>query len=412
MSKIRIKTSKNFNGTVTLPLDKSISQRAAILDIPMNSGIVGKDIDVTRSACKKALIEGEENLYLGNSGTGIRLLTGYLSGIGKKYVLKGDESLSNRPMSRISDPLNEFGAKITLYNGKPPIEIMPSELKNSFSYSLPIPSAQLKSSLLFAALNAKKKIEIIEPVLSRDHTERMFSFLGCGIEIDDCNNFRKITLDGSVPFEKKEIFVPGDFSSASFFIALAILSESSAVFIPNVGINPSRIAFIEILKKMNADIVLENIREKNNEQFADIKVCSSKLQGINVPKSLIPNLIDEIPLLSILSAFSVGQTSFEGLAELRFKESDRLKAIISLLKKIQAYFHLKNNNLTILGCGHDHVFSKGNFNSFNDHRIAMCAAILSSRCTQEVTINDITSVETSFPNFFENLANLGFTIET
>ena len=247
--------------------------------------------------------------------------------------------------------------------------------------------------------------------MSRDHTERMFSFLGCGIEIDDCNNFRKITLDGSVPFEKKEIFVPGDFSSASFFIALAILSETSAVFIPNVGINPSRIAFIEILKKMNADIVLENIREKNNEQFADIKVCSSKLQGINVPKSLIPNLIDEIPLLSILSAFSVGQTSFEGLAELRFKESDRLKAIISLLKKIQAYFHLKNNNLTILGCGHDHVFSKGNFNSFNDHRIAMCAAILSSRCTQEVSINDVTSVETSFPNFFQNLANLGFTIE-
>ena len=406
-----IKKGSSFKSSIVLPLDKSIAQRAAILNVETNDGIVGGDVISTRLASKNAIANGEEKLYLGNSGTGIRLLTGYLSGLGRKFNLSGDISLSKRPMDRIADPLNELGAKVRLNNGKPPINILPSNLKKEFSYRLPIPSAQLKSSLLLAALNGKTKIEIIEPELSRDHTEKMLKYLECDIKIEYKDSLRRIYLNGEVPIKEKRVFIPGDFSAASFFIALTLLSENSRLLIPEVGINPSRIAFFDVLKEMNADISVENIKEKNNEVYADILVNSSKLRGRAIAKEIVPNLIDEIPILSMLAVFAEGSTFFEGLSELKVKESDRLKAIRSLLTEINAKFETNLDDLTIKGLGNNYSFSNAKFNSFNDHRIAMCGAILSSRSIDDIQINNVDSIETSFPNFFENLSSLGFTID-
>ena len=406
-----ISKQSSFNSSITLPLDKSIAQRAAILNMQTNDGVVGDDVLSTRLASKSALTDGEENLYLGNSGTGIRLLTGYLSGSGRKYYLSGDESLSKRPMSRIADPLNDLGAKIILENGKSPIKIFPSKLKKKFSYRLPIPSAQLKSSLLLAALNGDTKIEIIEPELSRDHTERMLEYLECDIRIEYKDKLKRIYLNGEVPIKEKKVFVPGDFSCASFFIALTLLSENSKLFIPDVGINPTRIAFFDVLKQMNAEISIENIKQKNNEEYADILVNSSRLKGITVPKNIVPNLIDEIPILSMLAVFAEGITFFEGISELRVKESDRLMAITRLLAEIGAKFESNTDDLTIHGFGSNYSFSNAKFRSFNDHRIAMCGAILSTRSMSYVMIKDVDNIHTSFPNFFENLSSLGFTID-
>ena len=409
MTPIKVRPAKNFSGKIELPLDKSIAQRAAILDLPTNSGVLGEDIIST----KKAVLESnssknKKDLFLGNSGTGIRLLTGYLSGTGKSFSLSGDKSLNARPMARIADPLNSMGANIVLTNGKAPIEINPARLKDEFSYVMPVASAQLKSSLLLAALNAHTKIEIIEPTETRNHTELMLSHLGADLRTEQTDEGNVIILDGAKGYEKKPIFVPGDFSSASFFIALGLLAPDSELFIPDVGLNATRIAFLELLKEMEAKIEIKNKRIENRELLADLVVCSSQLNLKSVPNYLVPNLIDEIPILSVVAAFSDGQLKLDGIGELRIKESNRLDAIQKILNTLGVQFEQQNDSLEITGAGKNFTFDGGSFNSFGDHRIAMCAAISSVRSTRDVYIDDIESIATSFPNFFSNLEQLGF----
>ena len=409
MTSIKVRPAKNFCGKIELPLDKSIAQRAAILDLPTNSGVLGEDIIST----KKAVLESnssknKKDLFLGNSGTGIRLLTGYLSGTGKSFSLSGDKSLNARPMARIADPLNSMGANIVLTNGKAPIEINPARLKDEFSYVMPVASAQLKSSLLLAALNAHTKIEIIEPTETRNHTELMLSHLGADLRTEQTDEGNVIILDGARGYEKKPIFVPGDFSSASFFIALGLLAPDSELFIPDVGLNATRIAFLELLKEMEAKIEIKNKRIENRELIADLFVRSSLLQLKSVPNYLVPNLIDEIPILSVVAAFSDGQLKLDGIGELRVKESNRLDAIQKILNTLGVQYEQLNDSLEITGAGKNFTFDGGSFNSFGDHRIAMCAAISSVRSTRDVYIDDIESIATSFPNFFSNLEQLGF----
>ena len=409
MTPIKVRPAKNFCGQIELPLDKSIAQRAAILDLPTNSGILGEDIIST----KKAVLESnssksKKDLFLGNSGTGIRLLTGYLSGTGKSFSLSGDKSLNARPMARIADPLNSMGANIALTNGKAPIEINPARLKDEFSYVMPVASAQLKSSLLLAALNAHTKIEIIEPTETRNHTELMLSHLGADLRTEQTDEGNVIILDGAKGYEKKPIFVPGDFSSASFFIALGLLAPDSELFIPDVGLNATRIAFLELLKEMEAKIEIKNKRIENRELIADLFVRSSLLQLKSVPNYLVPNLIDEIPILSVVAAFSDGQLKLDGIGELRVKESNRLYAIQKILNTLGVQYEQQNDSLEITGAGKNFTFDGGSFNSFGDHRIAMCAAISSVRSTGDIHIDDIESIPTSFPNFFSNLEQLGF----
>ena len=409
MTPIKVRPAKNFCGQIELPLDKSIAQRAAILDLPTNSGVLGEDIIST----KKAVLgsnssKNKKDLFLGNSGTGIRLLTGYLSGTGKSFSLSGDKSLNSRPMARIADPLNSMGANIALTNGKAPIEINPARLKDEFSYVMPVASAQLKSSLLLAALNAHTKIKIIEPTETRNHTELMLLHLGADLKTEQTDEGNVIILDGAKGYEKKSIFVPGDFSSASFFIALGLLAPDSELFIPDVGLNSTRIAFLELLKEMEAKIEIKNKRIENRELIADLFVRSSLLQLKSVPNYLVPNLIDEIPILSVVAAFSDGQLKLDGIGELRVKESNRLDAIQKILNTLGVQYEQQNDSLEITGAGKNFTFDGGSFNSFGDHRIAMCAAISSVRSTRDVYIDDIESIATSFPNFFSNLEQLGF----
>ena len=409
MTSIKVRPAKNFCGKIELPLDKSIAQRAAILDLPTNSGVLGEDIISTKKAILESnSSESKKDLFLGNSGTGIRLLTGYLSGTGKSFSLSGDKSLNSRPMARIADPLNSMGANISLTNGKAPIEINPAKLKDDFSYVMPVASAQLKSSLLLAALNAHTKIEIIEPTETRNHTELMLSHLGADLRTEQTDEGNVIILDGAKGYEKKPIFVPGDFSSASFFIALGLLAPDSELFIPDVGLNATRIAFLELLKEMEAKIEIKNKRIENRELIADLFVRSSLLKLKSVPNYLVPNLIDEIPILSVVAAFSDGQLKLDGIGELRVKESNRLDAIQKILNTLGVQYEQQNDSLEITGAGKNFTFDGGSFNSFGDHRIAMCAAISSVRSTRDVYIDDIESIATSFPNFFSNLEQLGF----
>ena len=408
MTPIKVRSAKNFSGQVELPLDKSIAQRAAILNLPTNSGVMGEDIISTKKAVLESnLSENKKDLFLGNSGTGIRLLTGHLSGTGKSFSLSGDKSLNSRPMARIADP-NSMGANISLTNGKAPIEINPARLKDEFSYVMPVASAQLKSSLLLAALNAHTKIEIIEPTETRNHTELMLLHLGADLKTKQTDEGNVIILDGAKGYEKKPIFVPGDFSSASFFIALGLLAPESKLFIPDVGLNSTRIAFLELLNEMEAKIEIRNKRIENRELLADLVVCSSQLKLKSVPNYLVPNLIDEIPILSLVAAFSDGQLKLDGIGELRVKESNRLDAIQEILNTLGVQYEQQNDSLEITGAGKNFTFDGGSFNSFGDHRIAMCAAISSVRSTCDVYIDDIESIATSFPNFFSNLEQLGF----
>jgi len=411
MTPIKVRSAKNFSGQVELPLDKSIAQRAAILDLPTNSGVMGEDIISTKKAVLESnSSENKKDLFLGNSGTGIRLLTGYLSGTGKSFSLSGDKSLNSRPMARIADPLNSMGANISLANGKAPIKISPARLKDEFSYVMPVASAQLKSSLLLAALNARTKIKIIEPTETRNHTELMLLNLGADLKIEQADEGNVIVLDGAKGYEKKSIFVPGDFSSASFFIALGLLAPDSELFIPDVGLNSTRIAFLELLKEMEAKIEIKKKRIKSRELIADLVVRSSQLKLKSVPNYLVPNLIDEIPILSVVAAFSDGQLKLDGIGELRVKESNRLDAIQKILNTLGVQYEQQNDSLEIIGAGKNFTFDGGSFNSFGDHRIAMCAVISSVRSRSDIYIDDIESIATSFPNFISNLEQLGFTL--
>lgn len=313
-------------------------------------------------------------------------------------------------MSRIADPLNEMGAQISLNYGKAPINIAPASLVNSFAYQLPVASAQLKSALLLAALNSKTKIKIEEPVHTRNHTELMLAYLGADLSIHKTDRSNVIELNAVNGYKKKTIYVPGDFSSASFFIALGLLGEDSKLLIPNAGINPTRIAFLKVLIDMGANIEISNRRKENNEEIADLIIQSSQLRMGNIPNDLVPNLIDEIPILSILAAFSEGVLRLENIGELRVKESNRIHAIEQLLSVIGAEVKQEGDDLEISGAGSDFVFRGGEFKSFGDHRIAMCAAISAVRSSDEVFIDDIQNVRTSFPNFFTNLEHLGFKI--
>ena len=273
---------------------------------------------------------------------------------------------------------------------------------------MPVASAQLKSSLLLAALNAHTKIKIIEPTETRNHTELMLLHLGADLKTEQTDEGNVIILDGSKGYEKKSIFVPGDFSSASFFIALGLLAPDSELFIPDVGLNSTRIAFLDLLKEMEAKIEIKNKRIENRELIADLVVRSSQLKLKSVPNYLVPNLIDEIPILSVVAAFSDGQLKLDGIGELRVKESNRLDAIQKILNTLGVQYEQQNDSLEITGAGKNFTFDGGSFNSFGDHRIAMCAAISSVRSTGDVYIDDIESIATSFPNFFSNLEQLGF----
>ena len=381
-----------------LPIDKSIAQRCAVLGLGFDKTDIGEDVKSTLAAVEK-FNKDNPILDLGNSGTGMRLITGYLAGMGKNCTLIGDSSLSNRPMKRIADPLVAWGATISLRdNSFPPIKIESSALNSDFKYDLKIPSAQIKSCLLLAALASKTKIEIIENTKSRDHTELLLE--ECEADIKRFDN--KIILDGRKAIKTKFIDIPRDFSSAAYLIAANIISKVDNK-IEQTGLNKTRTAFLEVVQEMGVNIEIQNYSVKSHEPRGDINVLSSSnLKGVDIRGEIIPNIIDELPLLAVLATFAEGKTTVRDARELRYKESDRISLLLKNLRKFNP-----NIGITEFEDGFEIIPAEQSFDgpveieTGGDHRIAMSFMIASLKSKKNIKFDDMECVETSFPGFFE-----------
>jgi len=426
-------------GTVQCPGDKSISQRVLMIGAFMNQDMkvdgflhgedpistmnalnqIGANITVNDNGSvqipKRDFIfcNCDEPLDLGNSGTGLRLMLGFTSGLGLNLSFCGDESLSSRPMDRVLNPLTEMGADINSSNGKLPIKISSSsKLTKEYSYELPVASAQVKSSILLAGLASGSVVEIIEPVQTRDHTERMLKNFGANIEIAKKDGKNIIRLGSSNHLSAKNYTVVGDISSAAFLIVAALISNSPGLEITNVGMNPSRTGVLRALEKMGANIEIKNQRLESGEPCADLEVKQSRLKGVELSGEIIPNIIDEIPIISIAAAFADGKTIIRDASELRVKESDRLKAVSDGFETLGVKHQNFEDGMTIMGNPHTLQPEEPIFiESHGDHRIAMSFLIAGLRCSQSITVKDCKNIFTSFPNFIELISSIGYKLE-
>jgi 3-phosphoshikimate 1-carboxyvinyltransferase len=345
-----------------------------------------------------------KDLDFGNGGTGIRLSAGILAGApGIKATLTGDASLQKRPMGRITDPLSKMGAKINSINndGKAPLQLEGVQLKD-FYYESSIASAQVKSCLVFAAMASGISLEYKEPELSRDHTENMIRFLGGKIEYKNPLHF---ILKPPYQFNGKNFSIPGDISSASFFIVLGLLAgEGSILHIQNIGLNPSRIGILEVLKMMGGKIRILNQREECGEITGDLEIEGSDLHHISIEEKWIPSIIDEIPILTIAGLFAKGGFSIENAKELRAKESDRIHAMVVNLQKLGVKVDEREDGYSFGEI--TELQTDVPIETFMDHRIAMSFSILNAVIPLNLKIDDVSWVETSFPGFFQKLESL------
>ena len=423
-----------LKGEIICPGDKSISQRILILGALLNcdliiegfldacdpnstlnalnkigASILKKDRKIILSKRKTPFINPVEDLDLGNSGTGARLILGFLSGLGLNAKLVGDSSLSNRPMLRVVNPLKEMGACIETNDGKLPIKTSGGQIIDCFEYRMPIASAQVKSCLILAAVSSNKEIKIFEPKVTRDHTERMIEYFGGDIKYGNLNKSGEIKLNKTSLKSRNTYSVVGDFSSASFIIVATLIASNSNVTIKNVGLNKTRSGLIEILLSMGADIEIFNKKIQCNEEVGDIHVSSSELKGVNVPETIIPNIIDEIPILSVAAIFAKGTTTIKNALELKVKESDRLNAISDGLSKLKINHQLFDDGLSIEGCDGE-IDTNETINSYNDHRIAMSFLVAGIKSNNGIIVKDCKNIETSFPNFTNIMNKLGMSI--
>ena len=430
--------SSALKGQIYVPSDKSISHRALIL----GSLAIGKTIiidlleseDVFKTANGlKALgvdiykngdewfvhgvgiggfCEPDDIIDCGNSGTSVRLLMGLVSTCPIKVTFTGDESLRNRPMDRVVEPLSEFGANFsTNYDCKLPIHVIGSDEPIPINHILKIPSAQVKSAILLAGLNVKGITSITENEATRDHTEKMLESFGANIKVKRKGLSKVISVSGFSKITTSTIKVPGDISSAAFPIASACMIPNSEIVIKNVGLNPLRDGFIDTLIEMGANIKIKNKNLETGELVADIHVTySPNLKGIEVPKERSPRMIDEYPILSILAATAKGPTIMNGIKELRFKESDRISAVSDGLMRSGVSVSEKQDKLIIFGKGNQKIKGGSIIDASNDHRIAMSFAILGSITEKSVEIRGASSIKTSFPNFIDLMNSLGLDI--
>ena len=411
-----------LRGKISLPGDKSISHRALILNAlahgkaRISNFLDGEDclgtlrclrqlgVSVEKIAPRAVILEGrgleklkepEDVLYVGNSGTTIRLLMGVLSGLPGSSVLTGDASILRRPMGRVAVPLQLMGARIIGRKGGTlaPIAIQGGSL-TSLRYETPVASAQLKSAILLAGLFAEGITEVIEPLKSRDHTERMLRSMGARL----WTNGNLVAVEGRPRLQAQDIDVPGDISSAAFWLVGATILPSSELLLENVGLNPTRSGILDALREMGAKIEVLNPRSVCGEPVADLLVESAELEGISIGGELIPRLIDEIPILALAAACARGRTVIRDAGELRLKESDRLEATATLLKRLGAKIEVMPDGLIIDG---PTAWLGGNTESFGDHRLAMTMAI--AGLLAPVSIEGTECTETSYPGFWETL---------
>lgn len=429
MNKTISRINHGLNGEITIPGDKSISHRsvmfASLGDSPvrienfLNAADTLSTVNIMKALGAKVefiddntlivtgcglhgLKEPQTVLDAGNSGTTLRLLMGLLSGANINAEFTGDDSLSNRPMKRIIEPLTTMGANIESNAGKLPIKIKSVNKRlKGIEYDMPVASAQLKSAIMLAGLFAKGQTKIKEPQVSRDHTERMLSAFGAKITKSD----NAVTIERADKLTApKEIFVPSDISSAAYFMVLSLITKNSELLIKNIGVNPTRTGIIDVLKKMGANLDLENKRTICGEEIADIRVKYSKLKGVNINKEIMGRLIDEIPIIAVAAAFAEGQTVIKGAGELRVKETDRIKAVAESFNKFAEGMVEELDDGMIIQGNLKKKFAKAD--SYGDHRIAMSLAILGA-AADGVEITNAEVVNISYPEFYNGLENLG-----
>jgi 3-phosphoshikimate 1-carboxyvinyltransferase len=417
-------------GNINIPSDKSISHRSIIIPSistgisEINNLLMSDDVLHTLNAFKtlgvkieksndKIIIYGKglnslkkpnKNIYLGNSGTSARLLTGLLASQTFESILEGDHSLSSRPMKRIVDPLKLMGAEFENISGTLPLKIIGKRLNKS-TIEIEIPSAQIKSGLILAALNIEGVSHIIEKNITRDHTENMLGSFGADINIEKKNNQTSIYIKGKQELKSNNIYVPSDLSSSAFFIIAALINKGSKINLKNININPSRDGILKALKKMGAKINIKNQRTLSGEIVADLDVEYSTLVGCELDAEMAKFMIDEYPILSVAAAFAKGTSIFRGLKELRVKESDRLELIRLNLVNCGCDCQVINDDL-IIKPSETYIPKNNIIKTDFDHRIAMSFTVMGSR-VDNLIIEDSESINTSFPNFIEKFNNAG-----
>ncbi len=419
-----------FTGKIRVPGDKSISHRSIMLGslakgvTEVTGFLEGEDALATLASFRemgvqidgpdkgKVTIHGvgmhglkapQKDIYLGNSGTSIRLLSGLLAGQDFETTLTGDKSLSGRPMRRVTDPLTQMGAIIESNDGKPPLTIKAGNKLTGITYTLPMASAQVKSCILLAGMYAEGKTTVTEPAPTRDHTERMLSGMGYNLDVQGDT----VSIEGGGELTATNIDVPADISSATFFMVGAAISEGSDLTLTHVGINPTRIGVINILRLMGADISLSNEKMTGGEPVADIRIKYAPLKGITIPEDQVPLAIDEFPALFVAAACAEGQTVLTGAEELRVKESDRIQAMADGLTILGIDAQSTDDGIIINGG----VIGSGEVESHDDHRIAMSFAIAGLQAGGTIQINDCANVATSFPNFITLAQQVGLEID-
>jgi 3-phosphoshikimate 1-carboxyvinyltransferase len=426
MSRFVVRPSASLSGEFAVPGDKSISHRALLLGAiaegttEIRGFLEGEDclatlaairalgVRVERPAAGSVLVHGvglrgltapPAPLDMGNAGTAMRLFMGLLSAQRFDSALSGDASLMRRPMERAAVPLRQMGAGIETTEGRPPVRISGNRSLQGIRYSLPVASAQVKSAILLAGLFAAGTTTVEEPAVTRDHTERMLQAFGC--EVSSRNG--TAVLSPPAKLQSTQIVVPGDFSSAAFFIVAACIAAREPILLRGVGVNPTRTGLLEMLALMGADLRLYNHRSQGREPVADIEIRPARLRGARIPERLVPLAIDELPALFIAAACADGETVVTGAAELRVKESDRIAAMSRGLGALGVRHEALPDGMRITGQA---AFAAGTVDSVGDHRIAMAFAMAGLRVHGEIEILDVANVATSFPGFAQ-LARLG-----
>jgi 3-phosphoshikimate 1-carboxyvinyltransferase len=431
---LEARASAALRGRLRVPGDKSISHRALILGglavgrTRIEGLLESEDVLRTAAAMRAfgagvergpdgvwivdgaglgGLAEPEDVLDLGNSGTSARLLLGVAAAHPVTTFMTGDASLRRRPMGRAAEPLQRMGARIVArQGGRLPLAVTGAASPLPLEYALPVPSAQVKSAVLLAGLNAPGATTVIEPAPTRDHTERMLRHFGGIVDVSDGPEGRRVTVSGQPELRGADLAVPGDPSSAAFPIVAALLVSGSELLIEGVGVNPLRAGLFETLREMGAAIELRNRRLEGGEPVADIAVVASSLVGVEVPAERAPSMIDEYPILAVAAACARGRTVMRGLAELRVKESDRLSAIAEGLARCGAEVSVEGDTIVVEGRGRS---PKGGtrIEARLDHRIAMSFLVLGLVAEAPVSIDDAAPIETSFPGFAELMRGLG-----
>ncbi|MBV9655297.1 MAG: 3-phosphoshikimate 1-carboxyvinyltransferase [Acetobacteraceae bacterium] len=427
-----------LSGTVRVPGDKSISHRAlmfgalAVGETRISGLLDGEDVRRTAAAMRAlgaevteaadgtwrvagrgigGLLEPEDVLDMGNSGTAARLLCGILASHPLFAVMTGDASLRRRPMRRVTDPLAASGARFTSREGgRLPLAVEGARLALPIEYRVPVPSAQVKSALLLAGLNAAGLTRVEEPEATRDHSENMLRHFGAELSVEVAGAGRVILLRGQPELRAADVTVPGDPSSAAFPMIAACLVPGSSVVLPGVGLNPLRCGLLATLDEMGASLRIENRRSEGGEPVGDLRVDAAALRGVDVPPDRAPSMIDEYPVLAVAASCASGTTRMRGLRELRVKESDRLSATAALLAANGVSVAIEGDDLLVHGSGRPPA-GGGVVETHMDHRLAMSALVLGLATEAPVRVDDAGFIDTSFPGFADLMRSLGAAIE-